>query len=156
MRETLDLNLARARSFHRPVNVGRFPDPPDLGEKPLNLFTLPCVQLLEAITDRLFPLNTLQGPSGTGTSFMRVRLVSTSISSSAPRARPRLRERYGWRCGTSVPPARHATGLTSRTWQGGPSGTPDGPCKGFLYSRRVDRGAVTTGSLHDVPRRRMR
>jgi hypothetical protein len=66
MRETLDLNLARARSFHRPVNIRRFPEPPDLGEKPLNLFTLPYVQLLEAITDRLFPPNTLQGPSGTG------------------------------------------------------------------------------------------
>jgi hypothetical protein len=63
MRETLDLNLARARLFQPPVNVGRFPDPQDLGEKSLNLFTLPYVQLLETITACLFP--TLQCASGT-------------------------------------------------------------------------------------------
>jgi hypothetical protein len=44
---------------HRPLPKGRFPDPPDLGEKPLNLFSLPYVQLIEALSDVLYPPNTV-------------------------------------------------------------------------------------------------
>lgn len=41
--------------FHRPLPPGLYPDPPDLGENPLNLFTLPYMQLVETLTDVLFP-----------------------------------------------------------------------------------------------------
>jgi hypothetical protein len=118
MREILELNLARAGSFHRPVNVGRFLDPPDSGEKPLNLLTLPDMRFLEAITDSLFPPNTLQGPSGTEYLLHASGARMDRYFPIRARGRPRLGQRYSWRNGTSVPPDRHATGLTSRTRQG--------------------------------------
>ena len=41
--------------FHRPLPSGLYPDPPDLGEKPINLFTLPYVELIDALANTLFP-----------------------------------------------------------------------------------------------------
>lgn len=49
---------------HRPLPKGRYPDPPDLGENPLNLFTLPYVQLIETLSDVLYPPNEVTDATG--------------------------------------------------------------------------------------------
>lgn len=41
--------------FHRPLPLGLYPDPPDLIENPTNLYTLPYIELIEAISSILFP-----------------------------------------------------------------------------------------------------
>lgn len=53
-----------AAKFHRPFPPGRHPDPPDLGIDPRNLFTLPYMELIEAIAERLFPANTISSADG--------------------------------------------------------------------------------------------
>lgn len=54
----------RSRAFHRPVPQGQFLNTPDLSENPLNLFTLPYVELIEALADSFFPPNTVVDGSG--------------------------------------------------------------------------------------------
>jgi hypothetical protein len=41
--------------FHRPLPPGLYPDPPDLGENSINLFTLPYIELIDALANVLFP-----------------------------------------------------------------------------------------------------
>jgi len=41
--------------FHRPLPAGLYPDAPDLGENPTNLFTLPYVELIDALASVMFP-----------------------------------------------------------------------------------------------------
>lgn len=58
---------------HLPVPTGRFPNPPNLQENPLNLFTTPYCDLIDQITARLFPDNVKISASG-----KKVRLKSTN------------------------------------------------------------------------------
>jgi hypothetical protein len=61
--ETSDV-VGHVRRFHRPMPPGLYPDPPDLDTNPLNLFTLPYMELIESIADRLFPENSVIGSDG--------------------------------------------------------------------------------------------
>lgn len=50
---------------HREFLGGRSPNPPDLEADPRNLFSLPYVECIEAIADRLFPEKSVTLPDGT-------------------------------------------------------------------------------------------
>lgn len=45
----------KEEQFHRPLPPGLYPDAPDLGENPLNLYTLAYIHLVETLADVLFP-----------------------------------------------------------------------------------------------------
>ncbi|KFB67751.1 gluconate 2-dehydrogenase subunit 3 family protein [Candidatus Accumulibacter vicinus] len=52
------------RGYSRKTPEGEIRDCPDLAENPLNLFTLPYSELIEALTDTLFPPNQVASRNG--------------------------------------------------------------------------------------------
>lgn len=62
--EILDNLRTQTQEFHRPIVDGPTLDPPDLEENPLNLYTLPYMELVESVAECFYPPNEVTATDG--------------------------------------------------------------------------------------------